>query len=94
MYLFICIYISTYVIIFTQDFPLEIYSNRYKCHWASQVVLVVKNLFDNTGDVRTLNSFPGSGKIPLRRAWKPSPVFLPGEFHAQRVQGWQRVGHN
>ena len=24
------------------------------------------------------------GKIPWRRAWLPSPVFLPGEFHAQR----------
>ena len=22
-------------------------------------------------------------KIPERRAWQPTPVFLPGEFHAQ-----------
>ena len=24
------------------------------------------------------------GKIPLRREWQPTPVFLPGEFHAHR----------
>ena len=23
-------------------------------------------------------------KIPWKRAWQPSPVFLPGEFHGQR----------
>ena len=27
---------------------------------------------------------PRVGKIPWRRAWQPTPVFLPGEFHAQR----------
>ena len=24
------------------------------------------------------------GKIPWRRAWHPTPVFLTGEFHGQR----------
>ena len=28
------------------------------------------------------------GKIPWRRAWQPTPVFLPGESHGQR----SRVG--
>ena len=27
---------------------------------------------------------PGVGKIPWRRAWQPTPVFLPGDSHAQR----------
>ena len=27
---------------------------------------------------------PWVGKIPLRREWQHSPVFLPGEFHGQR----------
>ena len=27
---------------------------------------------------------PWVGKIPWRRAWQPSPAFLPGESHAQR----------
>ena len=35
----------------------------------------------NAGDP---GSIPGSGKIPWRREWQPSPVFLPGEFHRWR----------
>jgi len=27
---------------------------------------------------------PALGKIPWRRAWQPTPVFLPGESHRQR----------
>ena len=27
---------------------------------------------------------PWVGKIPRRREWLPTPVFLPGEFHGQR----------
>ena len=27
---------------------------------------------------------PWDGKIPWRRAWQPTPVFLPGEYHGQR----------
>ena len=26
------------------------------------------------------------GKIPWRREWQPTPIFLPGEFHGQRSQ--------
>ena len=29
-------------------------------------------------------SIPGVGKIPWRRKWQPTPVFLPGKFHGQR----------
>ena len=27
---------------------------------------------------------PWVGKFPWRKAWQPTPVFLPGEFHGQR----------
>ena len=27
---------------------------------------------------------PWVGKIPWRRTWQPTPIFLPGEFHGQR----------
>ena len=27
---------------------------------------------------------PCIGKIPWRRKWQPTPVFLPGEYHGQR----------
>ena len=30
---------------------------------------------------------PWVGKIPWRRAWQPTPVFLPGESHGQRSLG-------
>ena len=32
--------------------------------WASQVVLVVKNLPANAGDVRDMGLIPGSGRFP------------------------------
>ena len=38
---------------------------------------------------------PWVGKIPSSRAWQPSPVFLPGEFHRQRsLSGYSSQGHN
>ena len=42
---------------------------------------------------------PRVRKIPWRREWQPTPVFLPGESHggeAWRVQsmGLKRIGHN
>ena len=42
---------------------------------------VVKNLPVNTGD---MSSIPGSGKIPWRKKWKPTPIFLPVKSHGQR----------
>ena len=34
---------------------------------------------------------PWVGKIPWRRAWQPTPVFLPGEPHGQRT--WWATVH-
>ena len=39
---------------------------------------MVKNLPANAGDVGLI---PGSERSPWRRAWQPTPVFLPGESH-------------
>ena len=37
---------------------------------------------------------PWVGKIPWRRKWQPTPVFLPGESHGQRsLAGYRRWGH-
>ena len=37
---------------------------------------------------------PWIGKIPWRRAWQPTPVFLPGESHGQRsLVGYSSWGH-
>ena len=48
--------------------------------FSSQVALVVKNSRANGGD----RFYPWVGKILWRRAWQPTPVFLPGESDGQR----------
>ena len=58
---------------------------------------MVKNLPANAGDIRDTSLIPGKiGKIPWRREWQSSPVFLPGESHGQRsLVGYShRVGHD
>ena len=51
---------------------------------ASQVALVVKNPPANAGDAREYGFDPWVGKIPWRRKWQPSPLFLPGKAQGQR----------
>ena len=37
---------------------------------------------------------PWVGKIPWRRVWQPTPVFLPGESYGQRcLVGYSPCGH-
>ena len=48
------------------------------------MALVVKNLPVNAGDIRNSGSIRRSGRSPGRRAWQPTPVFLPGESLEQR----------
>ena len=50
----------------------------------SQVVLVVKNLPTNSGDVRDTGLIPGSGRSPGGGIWQPIPVFLSETFHELR----------
>ena len=46
---------------------------------------MVKNPLASAQDIRERCGFdPWVGKIPWRRAWQPTPVFLPGESHGQR----------
>ena len=61
---------------------------------ASQVTLVVKNPTVNAADVRNSRFNPWVRKIPWERAWKPTAVFLPGEFHGQMsLDGRGSQGH-
>ena len=48
------------------------------------MALVVKYPPANAGDIRDEGFDPWAGKIPWRRAWQPTPVFLSGEFQGQR----------
>ena len=52
---------------------------KYVPYWIFPVAQTVKNLpaMKPGFDLRV-------GKIPWRREWQPTPVFLPGEFHGQR----------
>ena len=58
-----------------------------------RVLQIVKN-----PQYRSSGFDPWVGKIPWRRAWQPTLVFLPGEWIEEpgRLQsmGSQRVGHN
>ena len=66
---------------------------------ASEISLVVKNLPANAGDIRDEFDL-WVRKIPWRRAWYPTPVFLPRKFlwteepDGLQSVGSQRVGHD
>ena len=64
----------------------------YGVLWASQEALEVKNLPANIGNIKRCRFNPWVRKIPRRRAWQPTPVFLPGESHGQRSDGLQSIG--
>ena len=54
--------------------------------YVSLVAQMVKNLFA----MQEAGFNPWIRKIPWRREWIPSPVFLPGEFHGQ----WSLVSYS
>ena len=64
--------------------------------WASLVAQMIKN----QPAMQETWVDPWVAKIPWRRAWKPTPVFLPGESPRTeepgglKSTGSQRVGHN
>ena len=63
-------------------------SNR---KWAFQVAQWLKNLPANAEDTR---DHSWDGKIPWRRKWQRTPIFLTGKFHGQRsLVGYSPWGH-
>ena len=60
---------------------------------ASQVVLEVKNLPVDAGDVKNMGSVFG-WEDPLEEGMATTPVFLPGESHGQSsLAGYSPWGH-
>ena len=47
---------------------------------------VIKNLSAKARDARDWSLIPGSGRSPRGRKWKPTPVFLLGNFQGHRSQ--------
>ena len=48
---------------------------------------MVKNPPANAGDSGDIAPNPWVGKIPWRRKWQPTPIFLPRKSHGQRSLG-------
>ena len=57
----------------------------------THVALVVKNSPANAGDIMRCGCDPWVGKIPWRRAWQPTPVFLSGKSMDRGA--WQVTVH-
>ena len=61
---------------------------------------MVKKLLASAGDIRDTGSISWVGKIPWRKAWQPTPVYLPEESPwteepgGPQSMGSQRVRHN
>ena len=54
---------------------------------------MVKNPPANAEDARDMGFDSWVGKIPRRREWQPTPVFLPGESQGQRcLAGYRPLG--
>ena len=61
---------------------------------ASQVTQQAKAICLQCESHREWGFSPCVGKIPWRRDWQPTPVFLPGESHGQRsLVGYSPWGH-
>ena len=62
--------------------------------YMEQASLVAQTV-ESTCNVGDPGLIPGSGKIPWRRKWLPTPIFLPGKSHGQsRLVGHSPWGHN
>ena len=62
--------------------------------WISQVALELKNPPPGAGDIKRHKFYPWVRKIPWKRAWQHTLVFLPGESHGQRrLVGYSPWGH-
>ena len=54
---------------------------------------MVKNMPANAGGISNAGFDPWVGEIPWRRAWLPTPGFLPGQPHGQgRLAGYSPRG--
>ena len=66
--------------------------------WRGEEIRILKTLLRRFSDkepacqCRRFGFNPWAGKIPWRRQWQPTPVFLPGESHGQRVsKSWSQL---
>ena len=61
--------------------------------YVEQASLVAQTV-ESTCNVGDPGLIPESGKIPCRRKWQPTPVFLPGKPHERKsLEGYSPWGH-
>ena len=65
-----------------------VYAHMYECIRGFPGGLAVKNLPVEETGVRSLG-----WEDPWRREWQPTPVYLPGKSHGQRLVGYSPWGH-
>ena len=54
---------------------------------------MVAQMVKNVPQCGDLGSIPGLGSFPWRRAWQPTPVFLPGKYPwTEEPKGLKSVG--
>ena len=72
-----------------ENLKTSLYPCKIKEHPVSlgafQVALMVKNPAAHAGDIRDKGPIPESGRSPGGGSGQPTPVFLPGESHGQRI---------
>ena len=68
----------------THEAWIQFSANAVSYFGASHVALVVKNTPANAGGHERCGFDSWPRKIPWRRKWLPTPVFLPGESHGQK----------
>ena len=77
LYSYLCFHIYLHLLCMYVGNPISYYAI-----WASPMALQVKNL--QCRSCRSQGFDLWVSKIPWRRKWQPTPVFLPGESHGQR----------
>ena len=66
---------------------VSIHINTYQWRWGREPPCHCRRL-------KTCRFDPWVRKIPWRRAWQPTPVFLPGESHEQKsLASYSPWGH-
>ena len=62
--------------------------------YTTKQLILLKGMFKASACYVGDLGYPWVGKIPWRRKWQPTPVFLPGESHGQRsLVGYSPRGH-
>ena len=79
--------------VYREGLPFSKFLNKLCTSGASQVVLMVKNLAANAGDIRNTGSIPGLGRFPGEWHGNPLQYLLPRESSGQRsVMGYSPQG--